>query len=115
MKGLILFIISLWLLYILAPIGFFFAMLCSGRGRYLYRLAYSIDQTGNVICGKLFDAILIHQSGFKFGEPDHTISAVLGVNEQQGTLTGLGWTICTILDWIDPDHCLKAAKDEGLL
>lgn len=115
MKGLILFIIALILLYILAPLGMFYAMLKAKRGRYLYRVAFSIDQTGNAICGKLFNDVLIFKNGFKFGDPDHSISAVLGVNEHQESLTSFGWLICSILDSLDPDHCIKAAKEEGLL
>jgi|31_taG_2_1085359.scaffolds.fasta_scaffold07375_3 hypothetical protein len=115
MRGLILFIIAVFLLYLLAPIGLFYAMFKPSRGRYLYRVAFSIDQTGNAICGKLFNDLFIHEDGFKFGHPDHSISAVLGVNEYNGSLTSFGWLICAILDKIDADHCIKSAKEEGLI
>ncbi len=115
MRGLLLFIISIVMLYILAPIGLFYAMLKPKRGRFLYRVAFSIDQTGNVICGKVFNDTLIVKDGFSFGHPDHSISSVLGVNQHKGTLSKLGAIICDILDRLDPKHCIKAAISEGLL
>jgi hypothetical protein len=65
-----------------------------------------------VLC---YNDLFIHEDGFKFGHPDHSISAVLGVNEYNGSLTSFGWLICAILDKIDADHCIKSAKEEGLL
>jgi len=115
MRGFLLFIISLIMLYILAPIGLFYAMLKPKRGKYLYRVAFSIDQTGNAICGKCFNDILILKNGFSFGHPDHSISSVLGVNQYNGTLSKFGNIICTLLDRLDENHCIKAARTEGLL
>lgn len=79
-----------------------------------YSMAYSVDQLGNVTCKHLFNLTLIKKSkkSHKFGDPDETISAVLGYNKKRDTLTRTGRLLSDILHFIDPDHVEKAALIE---
>ena len=56
----------------------------------MFDLAHSIDQTGNVICERLFNHILIKSRIHRFGNPDETISSVLGKNKVINNLAFLG-------------------------
>ena len=70
-----------------------------------------IDQIGNSVCRDLFNATLINQySSYMFGRINETISSVLGKNQRQGTLSGLGEIIVVMLDWLDPGHCEKSIQ-----
>lgn len=116
--GIVLFFLSLVILFIVGPLAFCYAILkpiFQVISRLLYFLAYSIDQLGNVLAATLFDDLLIKgKDKYKFGNPDITISAVLGENKHRGTLTKAGKGLCTILNWIDKDHVEKARKEEIL-
>ena len=70
----------------------------------------SIDQTGNVICGKLFDLTLRTKEGYGFGEVDRTISYALGRNKIKGTLTKTGKILDNLLETLDEEHTLNAVK-----
>ena len=95
---------------IFAPIGWLVALLFKGRKDYFWRVALSIDQTGNVICGKFFDLTLRTKEGYGFGEVDRTISYALGRNKIKGTLTKTGKALDWLLDIIDKEHSLNAVK-----
>jgi hypothetical protein len=116
--GILLFFISLVILFLISPIAFVYAILkpiFQIVSRLMYFLAYSIDQLGNVLAATLFNDILIKGKGrYKFGNPDITISAVLGENKHRGTLTSLGAWLCKVLNWIDKNHVEKA-RDEEIL
>ena len=102
--GLILTIIAYILLMILSPIGVVISLL-SKPVDYFWRIAISLDQLGNVICGAPMDYLLITpESVNKFGNPDETISSVLGKNEQSETLTKAGRVLVSFLDLLDPGH-----------
>lgn len=77
-------------------------------GTYLRNVAFSLDQTGNVMFSDLWNLILITKDGYKFGNPDETISSVLGRNQLKGTLTQAGKALVWILDKIEKDHSIKA-------
>lgn len=114
-KGLLLLIVALILGVFLLPLGLIFSgvkrLFRSDLGRYLYWIAYSIDQLGNVICMDLFNVSMIKKESLhKFGDPDETISSVLGKNQRDGTLKKLGRLIVDILDWIDPNHSMDAIE-----
>lgn len=96
--------IALLLLWAIMPLGFLFAMFFRGRVDYCYQIALSIDQLGNVICSRLFNATL----GNGFGSEDETISSVLGKNKAKNTLTFLGKTLAFILNKIDKKHVEKS-------
>lgn len=113
MRGFILLILALCISVVLLPIGFIFQIitaLFNGIDRYLFRMAKSIDQLGNVVCEHLFNVILIKKNGYKFGNEDVTISHVLGKNEQTKTLSGAGRLLALLLNIIDKDHNQKAIE-----
>lgn len=124
--GFVLFLISVIIASILGPIAFIYTVIRSIIklsvteiemlfGRLFYFMAYSIDQFGNVIGQYLFnDTLITKDSTYKFGNPDVTISAVLGMNKKNKTLSKLGTYIADILNWIDPNHVEKAADSEIL-
>lgn len=116
-------IVAIGLTILLAPLG----LLCTGLFclfrlswrdalDYLSRLALStalsIDLLGNVLCADLFNTYLRKENGYAFGRYDQTISAALGYNARQGTLTDLGRLLANLLDWIDPGHLEKAIAAE---
>jgi hypothetical protein len=122
--GFVLFLISIVIASVLGPVAFIYTIIRSlvrlSRtemqmlfGRLFYFMAYSIDQFGNVIGQYLFnDTLITKDSTYKFGNPDVTISAVLGMNKKNKTLSKLGTYICNILNYIDPNHVEKAADSE---
>lgn len=113
--GLLLFLISVFLLLITGPLGFLYGLLHKfftegfrGIGEYLLKIALSIDQLGNVLMQHLLNLLWIKKGGYRFGNGDETISSALGKNKAQGTLTGFGKTIDAFLDLIDPNHSLNS-------
>ena len=104
MRGLILVIIALILSAIILPIGFVVGIIAA-LDKYLFRIAKSIDQLGNVVCAELFDWMLV-KKGKHFGNEDETISSVLGRNIDNLTIAGkaLVW----LLNAIEKDHVQKA-------
>jgi hypothetical protein len=110
MKYYLLVILAILLFIIFAPIGWVVALFFKGREDYFWRVALSIDQTGNVVCGKLFDLTLRTKDGYAFGEVDRTISYALGRNKLMNTLTKTGKALDWLLDIIDKEHTLNAVK-----
>lgn len=113
--GLLLFLISIVLLIITGPLGLIYGIFHSlfsrgirGLGEYFLQIAVSIDQLGNVLMQHLLNVLLIKPGGYPFGNRDETISSALGRNKQNGTLTGFGSSIDSLLDWIDPNHSLNS-------
>ena len=115
MRGFILLIAALILSVVLLPIGFTFqviATLFRSIDTYLFQIAKSIDQHGNLVCAELFNLTLIKKKGYKFGDMDKTISYALGRNAETKTLTYLGKKLCKLLDIIEKDHVKKAVEYE---
>lgn len=117
--GFILAFASLVLSAILFPLGLlltFFINLYKRQWRFSFSrldgqflsIATSVDASGNVVCKDLFNLVLIKKGGYKFGKRKETVSSVLGKNQRDGTLTGLGIWVSNNLDKIDSDHCLKS-------
>ena len=78
---------------------------------YFFRLAVSLDQFGGVAIGGLFNAVMIsNKSANKFGDPDETISSVLGKNKRDGTLIYWGLMLDSLLDYFDPNHSIKSIE-----
>ena len=114
MINFILFIIALLLFAFLAIIGFVYAVVknfFAGLSQYFWLCALSLDQTGNTFCQHLFNDLLRKPSGHKFGNPDETVSYVLGINKQNKTLYFLGRCIAAIINFIDKNHVEKAAQN----
>lgn len=126
-------------MYILfSPIGFIYAFIrimtktCiktafKNLSNYLFVIAISIDQKGNVIMAELFNDILIRNkyklnsfnptkyntiSKHLFGNEDETISSVLGKNSIKGTLTTTGKVLNWILSAIEPNHSIKSIEED---
>ena len=68
----------------------------------------SIDQLGNVVCGKLFDLTLVKKH--YFGDEDETISSAMGRAKLEGNLTILGKSLDWFLNLLDPNHSIKSIE-----
>ncbi len=71
---------------------------------YFKRVAISIDQLGNVSGFSMLSFAFIKDAGYPFGDEDETISYVLKVNKEEGTLQGLGKPLYWLIDTIDKGH-----------
>jgi hypothetical protein len=114
--------VALFMAFILFPFGLvvtFVINLYKRKWKFSFRrldeqflsIATSIDASGNVVCKDLFNLCLKHASGYEFGKRKETISSVLGKNQRDNTLTGLGKGVAFILDIIDKNHCYKSIDD----
>lgn len=113
MRGFILLIIALCISVVLLPVGFVFQIITAlfkAIDKYLFRIAKSIDQLGNVVCEHLLNVTMIKKNGYKFGNEDVTISHVLGMNEKTDTLSFAGKILAWLLNTIDKDHNQKAIE-----
>lgn len=120
--GILIFIVAAILAIILLPIGFIWGTIESfwRRGfksgfkrisEYFFDIALSIDQLGNVACRELFnDALIVNRSVHRFGNPDETISSVLGKNKQDNTLTVAGKVLDYVLDKLDKNHSINSIE-----
>ena len=80
---------------------------------YFLDIAIAVDQLGNVFCRHLLNKALAKNSKHLFGNPDETVSGVLGKNKKAGTLTKLGLWIADNLNMLEKNHVEKAIeKDE---
>lgn len=114
MRGFILLIIALITSVIILPLGFIYQLgtvLLKNCDTYLFKIAQSIDQLGNVVCTNLFnDTLISKKSVYKFGDEDETISSVLGKNKNTNTLTFVGKWLAIFLNKIEKDHVEKAIE-----
>ena len=112
--GILLAFIAVILTVLIAPFALIYEIITLVRfskvSEYFFNIAISIDQLGNVVCQGLFNDFLITKEGFKFGNPDETISSVLGRNYLTGTLKPTGKVLRWILDKIEKDHCVKSIE-----
>lgn len=113
--GLLLFVISIFLVVFTGPLGFIYGVFhalftrgLTGIGEFFLKLAISIDQLGNVVMQHLLNLLWVKKGGYEFGNRDETISSALGKNKQDNTLTGFGKAIDKILDIIDNNHSLNS-------
>ena len=119
MIGLILFIVSTFLACLIYPIAFLYSigltLLKSGYKTlddYLFNCAYATDQHANVFLAKLFNDVMIKTGGHKFGNPDETISSVLGKNKLMGKLSLCGKCLDYILHLLDENHSIKSIEHD---
>lgn len=80
--------------------------------REVYEAARSISKVLSILAAELLNRACITKQGRKFGT--HSVSAVLGANDKDGTLKPLGQLLVTTLDSIEPRHCAIAAMRAGL-
>lgn len=106
----LLLLISIILFLVIAPIGFLFQVIDNffHLNDYLFKVAISIDQCGNVVCSGLLNHTMITSDGYRFGNEDETISSVLGKNKETKTLTGFGFLIAELLNRIEKNHVENA-------
>lgn len=105
-KGFILVIVALVLFLVLTIINFLFVF---DKG-YFRSTALNLDCFGNREFRSLFNRLLITSDGYKFGNINQTISAVLGHNYIKGTLSNIGKLIVFILT---KKHCINAVAKES--
>jgi hypothetical protein len=104
----ILFYIAIILCAVLFPIGLIVRLFFPNRKKYFWDILLSIDQMGNVVCGKLFDLTLV--KGHYFGDEDETISSAIGRAKLEGNLTILGKSLDWLLNLIDKNHSIKSIE-----
>ena len=81
-----------------------------GTKEYFISIAAGFDQVSNVAFGGVFNAVFINdKSKHLFGNKIETISAVLGFNQKDNTLTNFGKKLVWLLAKLDKNHCLKSA------
>ena len=115
MRYILLFLVAVVLGVIFIPLGLLFSILFRLRITinsgydYFKVCAIAIDQAGNVFCSDLFNMLLLtNKAKVKFGNPDQTISAVLGYAQYFNALAPIGKGVVILLDTIDPHHCYNA-------
>lgn len=113
--GIILYIISEMLMFIIKPIVWAYSVYRLGilafkvyDNKFLLK-AIANDKLSNsqdyIILNKLF---LTKESKHKFGNPNETVSSVLGKNFLAKTLTEQGYEICALLDDMQPNHVINS-------
>lgn len=109
-------ILSIILLVLFLPLGWIYTNIKFIRKkiskteytRYYLLNAVSNDQKGNVVLSYLLNDILIKSEENKFGDPDETISSVLGKNKIDNSLTKVGIFLDKILSILDNNHSIKS-------
>jgi hypothetical protein len=96
---------------LLLPLWLIGSIISYDTAKYQYKVAYGIDQLGNVVGAPVFNIILIKKNGYKFGNPDETISSVLGKNYRDNTLRDLGFIISHLLG-VDKLHVIKSIEED---
>lgn len=106
----LLFIIAYLLLLPLTIINYFVVLFTSkdhAKG-YFKSTAINIDKFGNREFRTLWNKALRTDDGYKFGNPEETISSALGKNERDGTLSKVGKVLTWVLNLLDKNHGLKS-------
>ena len=115
-------VLSLFLLASVAiPVGIAFtvldALLFTAQNllRTIWSLIYgffaSVSKVVSV-CSGSFLTVALTKRGVPFGT--HSVSAVLGANQREKTLSKLGTWLTNYLDSIEPNHCKKASEKAGI-
>jgi len=78
----------------------------------IYELFRGLSKVVSVIASKFLVRLLIKRGGVPFGT--HSVSAVLGANQREKTLSNLGVWLTNLLDSIDRNHCKKASERAGI-
>ena len=78
---------------------------------FFYETAVDIDRFANRNFRTLWNETLRKEGGYKFGDERETVSSALGKNKRDNTLTKTGKILCSILDFLDKNHCLKSIKE----
>ena len=86
--------------------------------KYFYCSAYGLDQAASPLLKEPFNDWFIKPDGYKAGNPDDTLSYILGVNRKQNTLYFAGKMLAKIVDFIfnlfgDKNHIKNAVNDRN--
>ena len=108
MIEILLFIIAYILMLPLTIINYF--MVDNKKG-YFLSTAMNIDIFANREFRATWNKLLITEQGYKFGTIGETISSALGKNQRDNTLTKTGKILCSILNFIDKDHCKNSINN----
>lgn len=104
-------ILAIILSLVFFPIALVYAIFTRGfnvLGKDSWYKAIAIDQLGNVWCKHLFNDIMIHPDGHRFGDPNETVSHVLGKNKEKNTLYFTGKGLAWMLNKIEKNHVENA-------
>ena len=77
----------------------------------IYGFFFCVSKVVSVCSGSFLTATLTKR-GVPFGT--HSVSAVLGANQREKTLSKLGAWLTNYLDSIEPNHCKKASEKAGI-
>ena len=77
----------------------------------IYGFFRSVSKVVSVCSGSFLTAALTKR-GIPFGT--HSVSAVLGANQREKTLSKLGNWLTNYLDSIEANHCKKASEKAGI-
>lgn len=77
----------------------------------IYGFFFCVSKVVSVCSGSFLTATLTKR-GVPFGT--HSVSAVLGANQREKTLSKLGTWLTNYLDSIEPNHCKKASEKAGI-
>lgn len=115
-RSLVLSVVAILLAVVVLPIAFLceVAYLACERklSTYLWNIAVGIDQLGNVYCVDVFNWLWLRKhSTNRFGNPDETISSVLGKNKRTDTLSLCGKALARLLNAIEPNHVEDSIED----
>jgi hypothetical protein len=77
----------------------------------IYGFFRSVSKVVSVCSGSFLTKALTKQ-GVPFGT--HSVSAVLGANQREKTLSNLGTWLANYLDSIEANHCKKASEKAGI-
>jgi len=76
---------------------------------YCRTMAIADDQKGNAAMWPMFNTVMVKKGGYRFGNPDETISSVFGKNQLKGKLTKFGRFIgVTVLNKLEKDHSINS-------
>lgn len=80
--------------------------------KYLWNVLLTIDQGVNVMFSPVLNPIFGTDNN-KFGNPDETLSSVLGKNIRAGDCKLCG-AVCWVLNLLQTDHCKKSIEQDNV-
>ena len=116
-------VLFLFLLALVAiPLGIFFSIMVTlfecaedillAIWKLVYGFFNSLSKVVSVIASKFLTGLLTKREGIPFGA--HSVSAVLGANLREKTLSKVGIWLAEFLDSIEENHCTRSAERAGI-
>lgn len=78
--------------------------------KWMLQLALSLDQLGNRLCSVPFKYIFLKRGIEWEGDIDLTVSYVIAINYNRGTLSVAGKVLAWVLNFLDKDHLKKSIE-----